>query len=134
MAAAQEAFEAGEVPVGALLMQEGRVLAKDRNRVEALHDPTAHAEMLCISGACSHLQTRRLPEAVLWVTVEPCPMCAYAIELARIPKVMVALPEPKTGFRSKYGLGFRFEVEWAPGPFRRAAEELMQRFFRQLRE
>ncbi len=133
MTEAQQAAEKGEVPVGAVLEQKGHLLAKSHNRVEELSDPTAHAELLCISGACSYLRSRVLADAILWVSVEPCPMCAYAIELARIPKVIAFLPEPKTGFQSRYGLSFPFAMEWAPEPARQEMQHLLQGFFRQLR-
>ncbi len=130
---AARASEAGEVPVGAILLQEDRLLARNHNRVEQFHDPTAHAELLCISGACSHLHTRYLPEATLMVTVEPCPMCAYAIALARIPRVVAALPEPKTGFSSRYGLSFGFDFSFAREAPREEVRRLMQDFFQRLR-
>ena len=75
----------GEVPVGAVLVgADGRVLARAGNRTRALSDPTAHAEILAIREACAALGSERLPGARLWVTLEPCPMCAAAISAARI--------------------------------------------------
>ncbi len=133
LAAARQAAEAGEVPIGAVLFQGTTLIARDRNRVEALQDPTAHAELLCISSACSHLQSRYLTDGLLMVSVEPCPMCAYAISLARIPRVTAALPEPKTGFSSRYGLSFGFDFSISEAAPQAELQQLMQRFFQRLR-
>ncbi len=98
---AQAAFGEGEVPVGAALVSKGRVLALGRNRVEATGDPTAHAEMVAIREAVAAGVSLR--DATLYVTMEPCPMCAGAIVLARIPRVVFGCDDPKAGaVRSLY--------------------------------
>ncbi len=96
---AQAAAELGEVPVGAVLVDSvsGEVLARAHNRVEALHDPTAHAEMLAISAAARRLGHKRLIGADPHVTLEPCPMCAAAISLARLRRVTFGAYDPKSG-------------------------------------
>jgi len=95
-AAAQGGGE-GEVPIGAVLVKDGAVLAVTHNRPRALHDPTAHAEMLAIREAAAALGSERLEQCELWVTLEPCAMCAGAIAHARIARVYYAAPDPKGG-------------------------------------
>lgn len=87
----------GEVPVGAALVRDGVVLAADGNRTLALHDPTAHAEMLVIREACADAGSQRLSGCDLYVTLEPCAMCAAAISFARIRRLYYAAPDPKGG-------------------------------------
>jgi tRNA(adenine34) deaminase len=82
---AEQAFREDEVPVGAVIVHEGRVVASAHNQREQLHDPTAHAEMIAITQAAESLRSWRLDGCTLYVTLEPCPMCAGAILLARIP-------------------------------------------------
>ncbi len=96
---ARAAAELGEVPVGAVLVDSasGELLARAHNRVETLHDPTAHAEMLVIAAAARRLGLKRLTEADLHVTLEPCPMCAAAISLARLRRVYFGAYDPKSG-------------------------------------
>jgi len=97
--AARQGAAAGEVPVGAVLVdgRTGEVLARAHNRVEELADPTAHAELLVIQDATRRLGAKRLTEADLYVTLEPCPMCAAAIALARLRRVYFAAFDPKSG-------------------------------------
>ncbi|WP_421707749.1 nucleoside deaminase [Algihabitans sp.] len=95
---ARAAEAAGEVPVGAVLVDEqGRVLARAHNLVERLHDPTAHAELLAIRDAAQRLGTKRLQGATLYVTLEPCAMCAQAIAFARLRRVVFGAYDPKGG-------------------------------------
>jgi tRNA(adenine34) deaminase len=94
---AQKALEIQEVPVGVVIVHEGTIIAKAHNQRELLRDPTAHAEMIAITQAASHLQSWRLDNTTMYVTLEPCPMCAGAIVLARIPEVMFGARDPKAG-------------------------------------
>jgi tRNA(Arg) A34 adenosine deaminase TadA len=96
-AAARRAAEEGEVPVGAVVVRDGRVLAVAHNRPRALRDPTAHAEILAIRAACTALDDERLPGCDLYVTLEPCPMCAGAISFARLRRVYYGAADPKGG-------------------------------------
>lgn len=94
---ARAAAEAGEAPVGAVIVQLGRVIAAARNRREELGDPTAHAELLAIRDAAAQLGGWRLLDTTLYVTLEPCAMCAGAVVLARIPRVVYGAADPKAG-------------------------------------
>lgn len=96
---ARRAFEVDEVPVGAVIVDtaSGRIVAKAHNQREMLQDPTAHAEVIAITQAAAHYGSWRLTEATLFVTLEPCLMCAGAIVLARIPKVVYGAVDPKAG-------------------------------------
>lgn len=97
LAEARRAFAEDEAPVGAVLVKDGDIVARDRNRRERLHDPTAHAEMLVITAAAAALESWRLDGCTLYVTLEPCAMCAGAVVLARIPRVVFGASDPKAG-------------------------------------
>ncbi|AGT07671.1 nucleoside deaminase [Paracoccus aminophilus] len=98
LAEARIAAARGEVPVGAVLLDaQGRELARAGNRTRELSDPTAHAEILAIRAACAKLGSERLPGAVLWVTLEPCPMCAAAISAARIATLYYGADDARMG-------------------------------------
>jgi tRNA(adenine34) deaminase len=94
---AREAEEHGDVPIGAVVARAGEPLAAAGNERELRRDPTAHAEILAIRAAAEALGGWRLPETTLYVTLEPCAMCAGAIVLARIPEVVIGAPDPKAG-------------------------------------
>ena len=94
---ARKAFEEDEVPVGAVVVYEDRIISRGHNQVERLKDPTAHAEMVALTSATNFLNTKWLSKATLYVTIEPCPMCAGALVLSRIKKVYFGAKDPKTG-------------------------------------
>lgn len=94
---AQRAWDAGEVPVGCVITHGGQVIGKAHNQREMLQDPTAHAEILAITQAANNIGSWRLEETRLYVTLEPCPMCAGAIINARIPEVYFGTTDPKAG-------------------------------------
>ena len=94
---ARLAADSGEVPVGAVVVKDGAVIATAHNAPRALCDPTAHAEILAMRAAAKELRSERLTGCDLWVTLEPCPMCAGAIVHARIARVYYAAPDPKGG-------------------------------------
>lgn len=94
---ARAAAARGEVPVGAVITQDGAIIAQAGNRTRELNDPTAHAEMLAIRAACAALGQERLTGCDLYVTLEPCPMCAAAISNARIARLYYAAADPKSG-------------------------------------
>ncbi|MCP4613043.1 MAG: nucleoside deaminase [Planctomycetes bacterium] len=94
---AERAYEKKEIPVGAVVLFEGRVIGKGYNQVETLKDPTAHAEILAITAAASYLESKWLHEAELYVTKEPCPMCAGAIVLSRLKNLIIGAMDTKAG-------------------------------------
>jgi tRNA(adenine34) deaminase len=97
MEEAEIAVRENEVPIGAAIVHNGRVIARAHNQREQLHDPTAHAEMIAITQAAEALQSWRLDGCTLYVTLEPCPMCAGAIIQARIPTLVYGAADPKAG-------------------------------------
>ncbi|WP_019955385.1 nucleoside deaminase [Yoonia vestfoldensis] len=97
LAEARAAAVRGEVPVGAVIARDGAIIAQAGNRTRELNDPTAHAEMLAIRAACAALGQERLTGCDLYVTLEPCPMCAAAISNARIARLYYAAADPKSG-------------------------------------
>jgi tRNA(adenine34) deaminase len=105
LAEAETAAACGEVPVGAVLVADGRILARSHNRTLSLADPTAHAEMLVIRAACAAAGSDRLSNADLYVTLEPCAMCAAAISFARIRRLYFGAADPKSG-AVEHGAGF----------------------------
>jgi tRNA(adenine34) deaminase len=133
---ARAGAERGEVPVGAVLLgAAGEVLARNGNRILELHDPTAHAEMLVLREAASQLANERLVGTRLFVTLEPCAMCAGAISLARVARLVFAATDPKGG-AVQHGPRF-FELptchhrpEWCIGPRADDAALLLKNFFR----
>lgn len=94
---AHKAFEADDVPVGAVIVHKGRIIARAHNQIKLLKDPTAHAEMIAITQAASCLENERLLATTLYVTIEPCMMCAGALILARVERVCFGASDPKTG-------------------------------------
>lgn len=135
---AARAAEAGEVPCGAVIVKDGGILGKAHNQTELLRDPTAHAEILAITQAAAALENWRLSDAVMYVTKEPCPMCAGAIVLARLKKVVWGCDDPKRGGgRSKFeildhaDLNHRVEIE--TGVLEDECKAMLQNFFRERR-
>lgn len=128
----------GEVPIAALVVHEGRVLAQTHNYRESWQDPTAHAEVIAIRAAAAALSTWRLTGATLYVTVEPCAMCTGAIILARIPRVVFGAWDPKGGacgsvFDLTNEPHLNHRVEIVGGLLEEESQALLQQFFRQLR-
>lgn len=135
---AERAAEAGEVPCGAIIVKDGQILGKAHNQTELLKDPTAHAEILAITQAAAALENWRLTDAVMYVTKEPCPMCAGAIVLARLKKVVWAVDDPKRGgARSKFEIldhaDLNHRVEIQTGVLEAECKSLLQGFFRERR-
>ncbi len=136
---AQQAFDEGEVPVGAVVVLEGQVIGRGHNRREALNDPTAHAELLAITAAANHLGNWRLEGAAIYVTKEPCPMCAGALINARLARLVFGAWDEQAGCcGSLYQLcrdpRFNHQLEVAGGILELESRELLQRFFRRKRE
>jgi len=135
---AQRAYAEGEVPVGAIVVHHGRILARGRNAVERKQDATLHAEMQVIREASRHLG-RRLEGCTLYVTLEPCPMCAGAIVWARIPRVVFAAADPRAGacgtlYNIVQDERLNHRCQLRGGVRAEESAELLRRFFQQLRE
>jgi len=135
---AERALELTEVPVGAVVVKDGMIIGRGFNRTESLKDPTAHAEMLAISAAANNLQSWRLEDCTLYVTLEPCAMCAGAIVLARIPRLVFGAFDPKAGACSSlrnivqdHRLNHR--VELITGVLAEESSFLLKTFFKNIR-
>lgn len=138
LAEAEKAFASGDVPIGAVAIYKGEVIGRGHNRREADHDPTAHAEMLAIRQAAAYLHSWRLDGVTLYCTLEPCTMCAGAMVLARLPRLVYAAIEPKTGAAGSIMDVLRHDklnhrVDVSGGLLADEAGEQLQRFFQSLR-
>jgi tRNA(adenine34) deaminase len=138
LADAREAAGRGEVPVGAVVVRNDRVVGRGANRVEALHDPTAHAEILAIGAAADAAGDWRLPDATLYVTLEPCTMCTGAILLARIGRLVYGATDPRAGAvvstaRLLEGNPYGHRLEVVGGIAATECSALLQDFFRRRR-
>ena len=135
---AKKAFELGEVPIGAVIVRDGEIVARAFNRKEFLQDPTAHAEVLAIREASRKLNSWRLTDCTLYSTVEPCIMCCGVIIQARIKRVVYSLPDPKFGgVESLYSILADKRVNHRPKVnkiYLPEVEELLKEFFKALRE
>jgi len=135
---AKLAYEGQEVPVGAVITHNDRIIAKGYNQVELLSDPTAHAEILAITAACGYLKSKWLKSCILYVTVEPCSMCAGALVLSRIEKVIFGTSDPKTGaFGSKTDintLGLNHKIKVKRGVLENECSQLIKEFFKNKRK
>lgn len=135
---ARASAEAGEVPIGAVLVHRDQVLSRGGNRTIRDCDPTAHAEIVVLREASKKLGNYRLAEATLYVTLEPCAMCAGAIVQARVPRVVYGADDPKGGaFRTCFELltstKLNHQVEVIPGVLSEEAASLLQSFFAERR-
>jgi tRNA(adenine34) deaminase len=135
---AQAGESAGEVPIGAVVVKDGVVIGRAHNQPRGLHDPTAHAEVLAIRAAAESLGNERLDGCELWVTLEPCAMCAGAIAHARIARLYYAASDPKGGAVEHGARVFEHEQnlhrpEVYSGMGEEAASSLLRAFFRDLR-
>jgi tRNA(adenine34) deaminase len=130
----RSAFEAEEVPIGAVVVHQGRVIGEGWNQREQLKDPTAHAEMIAITQAAQALDSWRLIDCTLYVTLEPCPMCAGAIVQARIPTVVYGTTDPKAGachtlYRITDDARLNHRATVIGGVLQRECQSILQEFF-----
>jgi tRNA(adenine34) deaminase len=123
-----------EVPIGAVIVWNGRVIAKGHNMTERLADPTAHAEMIAITAATEAVGGKYLNDCTLYVTVEPCPMCAGAIGWAQIPRIVYGCPDEKRGYREYAPRAFHPKATVTEGVLCEECKELMQNFFKSKRK
>lgn len=133
LAEAQQAFEEGEIPIGAVVVCKDQVIARAHNLTETLIDPTAHAEMQAITMAANALGGKYLTECTLYVTVEPCPMCAGAIGWAQVPRIIYGADDPKRGFREYAPRVMHPKAECKGGILEEECRQLMLDFFKSKR-
>jgi tRNA(adenine34) deaminase len=136
LAQAQRAFNEDEVPVGAVVVVNEKIIARGYNQVEKLADPTAHAEIIALTSAFNYLGSKYLPEATLYVTVEPCVMCAGALYWSKIGRVVYGASDDKNGFnRVKPAVSpFHPKTEVVKGVLQEECSQLMKDFFAQKRK
>jgi tRNA(adenine34) deaminase len=135
---AEQAYRRKEVPIGAVIIHNGRVIGRGYNQTETLQDPTAHAEMIAITAAATQLGTRRLEDCTLYVTLEPCPMCAGAIVLARLPRLVFGAADPKAGacgtlYNIVKDKRLNHRVELVSGALEKKCRGLLKDFFTKVR-
>lgn len=138
LAEAEVAAAEGEVPVGCVVVHDGRIVGRGHNRTEALNDPTAHAEIIAVGAAATAVENWRLTGATVYITVEPCLMCTGALVLARPDLVVFGTRDPKFGcLGSRYDIArdnrFNHELKVVEGVMATEAAELLKRFFRRRR-
>ena len=136
---AKKAFEKNEVPIGCVIVKEGKIVAKAHNLVEKKQNATCHAEMLCIEKATKKIGNFRLLDCVLYTTLEPCVMCAGAILLSRVKKVVFAAKDIRHGaILSQYQLFSKphpiHNPEFVQGPFEKESSDLLKLFFQKQRK
>lgn len=132
---ARKAFEDGEVPIGAVVVQNSRIIGRGHNNVERLNDCTAHAEMIALTAAFNTLGSKYLMDATLYVTIEPCLMCAGALYWSKIGKIVYAAPDEKNSYRRATGerSPFHPKTQLIQGPYKEESLQLMKAFFEQRR-
>jgi tRNA(adenine34) deaminase len=129
---ARKAFDADEVPVGAVIVLNEKIIARGYNMVEKLNDPTAHAEMIALTSAFNLLGSKYLPEATLYVTVEPCFMCAGAVYWSKISRIVYGAEDEKNGYKKTAGTNWPFhpKTELVRGVLKEECAQLMIKFFK----
>jgi tRNA(adenine34) deaminase len=132
---ARRAYDEGEVPVGAVIVLNERIIARGYNQTERLNDPTAHAEIIALTSAFNHLGSKYLPEAIIYISVEPCLMCAGALYWSKIKRIVYGADDEKNGYRRSTGINWPFhpKTELVHGILKDECAELMKSFFRNKR-
>lgn len=131
---AAHAAEAGEIPIGAVVVCNKRIIARGHNQVERLQDATAHAEMIALTAASESLGSKYLMDCTLYVTLEPCPMCAAAIKWAKVGNLVYGADDPKGGFTRHRPSLLWEQTEVSSGLLAEESREMLQAFFRERRE
>ena len=135
---AQKAFDNDEVPVGAVIVHDGKIIARAHNQIKLLKDPTAHAEMIAITQAASCLMSERLINTSMYVTIEPCSMCAGALVLARVKRLVYGASDPRTGacgsvFNITDNRELNHRIKVTKGILEKECGGLLKEFFRKKR-
>ncbi len=130
---AKAAYDEGEIPIGAVIVCNGQIIARGHNNTERLHDVTAHAEMVAFTSASEALGSKYLPECTLYVTVEPCPMCAGAAGWTQIGRIVYGASDSKRGFERIGRAMLHPKTQVEKGALEEECSELMKKFFKELR-
>ena len=135
---AQRAFDLDEVPVGAVIVHKGRIIGRAHNQIKLLKDPTAHAEIIAMTQTAYYLKNERLKDCIMYATIEPCPMCAGAMVLARIKTLYYAAKDPKSGAAGSVlnilqNKKLNHKISIKTGLLEDEARSLMQEFFKKRR-
>ena len=130
---ARRALEAGEIPIGAVIVAQGKVIGRGHNLTETLHDVTAHAEMQAITAAAEYLGGKYLTGCTLYVTVEPCVMCAGAIGWSQLPRIVFGAADPKRGYQTYAPKALHPRAQVTSGILEAECSQLMRDFFKQKR-
>ena len=131
---AGKAFEEGEIPVGAVVVCRNKIIARAHNQTERLNDATAHAEMLAVTAAANYLGSKYLDECTLYVTLEPCPMCAGALHWSQLSRLVYGADDLQRGYRLVKSPLLHPRTEVAKGVRLAESKSLIEEFFRLLRE
>lgn len=127
---AHKAFDKQEVPIGAVIVSNGIIIARAHNMTETLNDPTAHAEMQAITSATNYLGGKYLTDCTLYVTIEPCPMCAGALSWSQIPEIVYGAKDPKKGYSVISSRLLHPRTRVREGILEEACKEVMVKFFK----
>lgn len=132
---AQNAFDEDEVPIGAVVVINNKIIARGYNQVEKLQDPTAHAEIIALTSAFNYLGSKYLPDATLYITIEPCLMCAGAMYWGKIGRIVYGAADEKNGYLhiTKENTPFHPKTELTKGVLKEECAELIKTFFKQKR-
>ncbi len=132
---AQQAFEEEEIPIGAVVVINERIIARGHNMTERLNDPTAHAEMIALTSAFNALGAKYLPDATLYVTIEPCLMCAGALYWSKLGRIVYGAADEKNGYKKTAGTNWPFhpKTELIRGVMEEQCAQLMKDFFQSKR-
>ena len=132
---AKKAYEDDEIPVGAVVVIQEKIIARGHNQVERLNDPTAHAEIIALTSAFNYLGSKYIPEATIYITVEPCLMCAGALYWSKAGKIVWGADDEKNGHKriTQNNWPFHPKTEVVKGVLKEECAELMKRFFRDKR-
>ena len=132
---AQKAFEQEEIPIGAVVVINERIIARGHNMTERLNDPTAHAEMIALTSAFNALGAKYLPDATLYVTIEPCLMCAGALYWSKLGRIVYGAADEKNGYKKTAGTNWPFhpKTELIRGVMEEQCAQLMKDFFQSKR-
>ncbi len=133
LAEANKAYRQGEIPIGTVVVCRGKIIARSHNLTELLHDVTAHAEMQAITAAAEHLGGKYLTDCTLYVTVEPCVMCAGALGWSQISRIVYGTPDEKRGYARFAPNALHPRTQVTSGVMAEECAELMQRFFKEKR-